>query len=244
MMISVVMPTFNEALNITSMIRETMKVISTNDEIIVVDDNSPDGTSKVVTDLQKEYSNLRLVTRVNERGLTSAIQKGIEESKGNIIVWLDCDMCQHPSYIPSVVAPIIENKADVVVGSRYVSGGGDARLVSNKFTVKVQVFLSWLLRMMTSIILCCRFADWSSGFIAVKKEVLHKNGALFGDYGEYFMILIYKAIKNGYRVIEVPYTLTARVHGYSKTATNLFGLVKRGRKYLWMIVRLRLGAFS
>ncbi|GAB4422232.1 MAG: hypothetical protein OHK0056_33130 [Bacteriovoracaceae bacterium] len=243
-MISIIMPTFNESLNISAMIHETEKVISIQDEIIVVDDNSPDNTSDVVKSLMEQYRNLRLITRINEKGLTSAIQRGIEESKGEIVVWLDCDHCQHPKYIPSILEPVLSHECDVSVGSRYVNGGGDSRLSSYKLTVKIQVFLSWFLRKMTSAILLCRFADWSSGFIAIRKEVLKKNGPLFGDYGEYFMILIYKALKNGYRVKEVPYILTAREHGYSKTATNIWGLIRRGRKYLWMIVRLRSGAFD
>ena len=238
-MISVIMPTYNEALNISEMIIQTQKCLNDSDEIVVVDDNSPDATADVVRECQKEFSNIKLIVRVDEACLTTAIQRGIDESSGDIVIWLDCDLSQPPSKIPQMVAPILEGTHEVVVASRYVSGGSDARRSAKSMTVHIQVFLSWLLRVITSWILGSSFADWSSGYIAIKKDVLKECCPLSGDYGEYFMELIYKALKKDFRVIEIPYSLTPRQRGYSKTATNLFGLIKRGRKYLFKIVKLR-----
>jgi len=238
-MISVVLPTFNEALNIEPLINEIQKYITLQDEIIVVDDNSPDDTAGIVKTLQKKFTNIRLVLRINEKGLTSAIQRGIDEAKGNIVLWMDCDLSMPPSKIPLLISQITENSFDISVGSRYVVGGGDVRFSSTKITVKIQVFLSWFLRMFTGIVLGVKFRDWSSGFIAVRAEALKEITPLNGDYGEYFIELIYRAHKKGFKIIEVPYTLTARERGYSKTATNIWGLVMRGRKYIAKVFSVR-----
>lgn len=239
-MISVILPTFNEALNIEDMVLEVRKYLSASDEILVIDDNSPDGTAAVVEELKKNDPSLRLVVRINESGLTSAIQRGIEESTGDIVIWLDCDLSQPPSKIPELVKEI-EAGNDVVVASRYVKGGGDIRGRSLNPTVMLQVFLSFSLRVMTSTVLMSSFADWSSGYIALKRKAIPDLTPLQGDYGEYFIVLIYRALKKGYRVTEIPYHLTARIKGKSKTATNVWGLVKRGRKYLYTVYKLRVG---
>jgi hypothetical protein len=143
-----------------------------------------------------------------------------------------------PAKIPELLATI-DAGADVAVGSRYVGGGGDARAVSLHLTV--QLMLSKVLSILGGWLLGCRFRDWSSGFIVLKRELL-EGYTLNGDYGEYFIDLIYYLIKRKKaRVVEVPYILTPRERGESKTATNFWGFIKRGRKYLSTIVRLRFG---
>jgi dolichol-phosphate mannosyltransferase len=238
-MISVVLPTYNEALNIEPLILEIQKFITLKDQIVVVDDNSPDNTSGIVKKLSEQFSNIKLIVRTNEHGLTSAIQRGIDESSGDVILWMDCDLSMPPSKIPALILEIEKNGFDVCVGSRYVPGGSDIRANSTKITVKIQVFLSWSLRMFTGVVLGVNFRDWSSGFIAVRTSSLKQITPLNGDYGEYFIELIYRANKKGFKIIEIPYTLIARERGYSKTATNIWGLVKRGRKYIAKVLSVR-----
>ncbi len=100
------MPTFNEAGNIEELILRVTKVLKKDFEIIVVDDNSPDGTAKAVKKLQKGKPFLRLVVRKNERGLPSAIRKGIDEAKGEIVSWFDCDLSMPPEKLPEMIAAL------------------------------------------------------------------------------------------------------------------------------------------
>ena len=88
-MISIIMPTYNEAGNIKELILRVEKELKKDFEIIVVDDDSEDGTGKIVSDLKKDNKYLRLITRKRERGLPSAIKRGIEEARGVIVSWFD-----------------------------------------------------------------------------------------------------------------------------------------------------------
>src|SRR3989338_10457938 len=99
---SVILPTYNEAENIIDLIKEIKKNIKYKKEIIVVDDNSPDGTSKLVKDFitKNKKSNVRLETRFKKRGLTNSIRRGIELAKGDVVVWMDCDFSMPPNVIP------------------------------------------------------------------------------------------------------------------------------------------------
>ena len=125
--ISVILPTYNEKDNIGLLIDEINSYLSNNQiEIIVVDDNSPDGTSKIVEEKQKTNPNIQLLCRENKKGLTSALNDGIAKSTGEILVWMDCDFQMPPSIVPELVEKIGDGY-DVAVGSRYVNGGKDLR---------------------------------------------------------------------------------------------------------------------
>ena len=234
--LSIILPTYNESENILLVIAAIEQTLELPYEIIVVDDNSPDLTWKIVAEYAQMHAQVKLVHRIDERGLTSALNAGIKHASGKYILWMDVDMSMPPDRIPALLAAI-ESGADVAVGSRYVKGGGDARAVN--FLLTVQLMLSKLLSILGGWFLGCRFRDWSSGFIVVKREFL-EDYALLGDYGEYFIALIYHLIKRRRAiVVEVPYVLTPRERGESKTATNLWGFVKRGHKYLRIMVRQR-----
>jgi dolichol-phosphate mannosyltransferase len=236
--LSIVLPTYNERDNIIVLLKELEEVLQLPFEAIVVDDDSPDGTWRAVEEYAHANPHVRLLRRINARGLTSAINAGIKMARGKLVMWMDVDLSMPPAKIPELLYAI-KSGADVAVGSRYVSGGGDARAVNAHLTI--QLMLSKFLSILGGWMLGCRFRDWSSGFIVVKREFL-TGYALTGDYGEYFIDLIYYLIKKrGARVVEVPYVLTPRQRGESKTATNILGLFRRGRKYLHTVWRLRFG---
>jgi dolichol-phosphate mannosyltransferase len=236
--LSIVLPTFNERDNIILLLQELEKVLRVPFEAIVVDDDSPDLTWKAVEDYARDHANVHLLRRINKRGLTTAINDGLKLARGRLLMWMDVDLSMPPIKIPELLRAI-DQGADVAVGSRYVSGGGDARAVNLHLTI--QLMLSKALSIIGGWMLGCRFRDWSSGFIVLKRELLDGYD-LNGDYGEYFIDLIYYLIKRKHaRVVEIPYVLTPRVRGESKTATNLWGLVRRGRGYLQTVWRLRFG---
>lgn len=234
--LSIVLPTYNERENVILLLAELERILPIPFEAIVVDDDSPDKTWQAVETFAKSRGNIRLLRRINERGLTSALNAGLKMAHGRLIMWMDVDLSMPPAKIPELLQAI-DKGADVAVGSRYVSGG-DARAVNPLLTV--QLMLSKALSILGGWLLGCRFRDWSSGFIVLKRELLD-GYELRGDYGEYFIALICYLIKQRRaNVVEVPYILVPRERGESKTATNLWGFFRRGHKYLRMIWRQRI----
>jgi len=244
-LVSVILPTYNEAGNIVDLITDINTSIRQPHEIIVVDDNSPDGTSGLVQELidSGRISNVKLETRVNDRGLTKSIQRGIDLAEGDTVMWLDCDFSMPPAKIPELLSKI-EEGYDISVGSRFVPGGRIKRgfgTEESRFTVFLSVILNLILR----ATLCWRFTDYTSGFIAIRKDVLN-NLRLRGDYGEYFIDLIYRVILRKHSFVEIPYVCASRRSGETKTAPNFAALFSRGWKYLWTMVKLqglRVGRF-
>lgn len=233
--ISILLPTFNERDNILRLIdalKTNLEEIS--HEIIVIDDNSPDQTWKIVAERAQTDPSVRLIHRIRERGLTSAYNRGIDEARGEILAWMDCDFSHPPEKISEMVA-LLNEQTQAVVASRYVTGAEDNR--GSFFSLPV--FLSWLLRWITGFYLRIHVRDTTSGYIVIYRTALDTIGALRGDYGEYFIDLVYRLIHHGYGVLEIPYQSVPREFGESKTATNIWGYARRGIKYLWTIVKLK-----
>lgn len=229
--VSVVLPTYNERENIVPLIRQLNRCMRWPFEALVIDDDSPDGTAEVVAALSREIDNVRLVLRKRERGLTGAIQRGIDEAAGDVVVWMDCDLSMPPEKVPELVASVLEDGADTAVGSRYVaggsaeSGGGDTRLV------RLQKGLTRRMNRFYARLTGADFHDWTSGFIAIRAPLI-KRIRLRGDYGEYFIHLVAELMRRGTKVVELPYRCVPRAHGESKTARGWFGFVKLGARYL------------
>ena len=122
--ISIVLATFNERENIAETIRSIFENLGDSAEVIVVDDDSPDQTWRLVEDLR--HPRVKLIRRVGTRGLASAFNRGILESRGAVVGWMDADMCMPPPMLPGMVGLL--DQYDVVVGSRYAPGGKDDRV--------------------------------------------------------------------------------------------------------------------
>ncbi|MCX7940385.1 MAG: glycosyltransferase, partial [Endomicrobia bacterium] len=121
-------PTYNEVDNIEIFIKQVFEVLP-DCKLLVVDDNSPDGTSEKVAQLQKEYKNLYLLTRYEKPGRGYAGIEGFKKSLelgGDIIVEMDADLSHSPYELPKLIEPLIKNNdVDIVIGSRYIPGGKD-----------------------------------------------------------------------------------------------------------------------
>jgi dolichol-phosphate mannosyltransferase len=233
-LISIILPTYNEAENIIPLIKEIDKTVKDKKEIIVVDDNSPDGTSNVVKEYAKKHKHVKLETRYHDRGLTNSIQHGIHVSKGDIIVWMDCDFSHPPSVIPSLLKKI-EEGYDVAVASRFVAGG-KAKSEGPRDSL-IGIILSNILNFFMQFLLGNKFYDYTSGFVAVKR-VVFQNITLRGDYGEYFIDFIVRVFRQKFRVVEIPFISQSRRAGESKTGGNLLDYIARGRKYIIVVIRL------
>ena len=234
-----VLPTYNEAENIKPLIDSIVEALEKDlYETIVVDDDSSDLTWKVVDDMIKtgKYPHLRLERRLKDRGLTKSIWRGIELAKGDAVGWMDCDFSMPPKYLP-VLLSLINAGYDVAVGSRFLLGGnwrGEAKDPGDTF---LAVALSRSMNIFIQMCLDHRFKDYTSGFVVARKEVFDKI-KLRGDYGEYFIDFIYRALKLDYHVVEVPYRWIPRIAGYSKTGSTLREYFRRGWKYIATTLRL------
>jgi dolichol-phosphate mannosyltransferase len=239
--VSIIMPTYNEAGNVGDLIRESVDFVRQSGvskiEVIVVDDDSPDQTWKVATETCCSGAQIRVIRRREDHGLTASLNEGIAAARNEVIVWLDCDFSQPPEMIPPMLS-MIGQGFDVAVNSRYMPGGGEAR--SGKGGA-LQLYLSRRINWILRFLLDSSFYDYTSGFVAVRREVFN-DMKLRGDYGEYFIDFIYRVLCDSrYRVCELPYIMQPRRSGESKTGSNLFHFMKRGRKYLTTIVRLLFG---
>ena len=238
--VSIVMPTYNEGGHIQDLIQETSRALMNagyeNYEIIVADDNSPDLTWQKASETGGvDQTHIRVLRRMENHGLTASIWDGIVCSNNEVIVWMDCDFSHPPEKIPQMLYMIGEGY-DVVVNSRYTIGGGEDRAGKGG---PLQLFLSKLLNWGVRFMLTPSFSDYTSGFIAVRRNVLEEF-PLRGDYGEYFIDFIYRVIQSRhFRVCELPYFAVARRSGESKTGSNFFQYARRGWKYLLVVLRLR-----
>ncbi len=237
--VSVLLPTYNEKDNIIPLIDELIGLLKNREfEIIVIDDDSPDETWRYVQEKEKEDKRVHILRRIGKRELTSALNDGIAKAEGDVVVWMDSDF-QHPPFKVIELLAALEMGYDAAVGSRFSFGGKDFRKIKRHLSsvMVIQGYLSRLISLVTSLLLRSSFRDWTSGFIAIKRDILINN-KLKGDYGEYFMLMMHDVLKADYKVLEIPYSLNHRKSGYSKTATNFRVLFFRGVKYLWILFKL------
>jgi dolichol-phosphate mannosyltransferase len=235
-----VLPTYNERANIGPLIEGILAHAITPHLVLVVDDNSPDGTGEVVEEMAARYNTpemtrVLLLRRVSEKGLTSAIQAGIDAAihthHAAIVTWMDCDLSMPPADVPRLVQCALDG-ADMAVGSRWIVGGAD---MAHGFMARS---LSWIINYSATLLISHQMHDYTSGFIAARAPLLQEL-RLNGDYGEYCIDLLGRALRAGYRVREVPYICVPRRAGESKTGVNLWDYLVKGRKYVATIWRLR-----
>ncbi len=207
MKLSLVIPTYNEKENILELILELEKEFDQNKinaEIIVVDDNSPDGTGKILENLRTKYQNLKVIYRQEKLGLSSAVIEGFKVAEGDIFGVMDADF-NHPIEKINEMYQIIMRNTDLVIGSRYVKGGRIEgwnlyrKVLSKGATLLARVFVN--------------VKDPMSGFFMIKKElIINKEINPKG-----FQILLELLIKtNCKNTIEIPITFTNRTVGKSK----------------------------
>ena len=218
---SIILPTYNERENIpiiTWLIFDMAEKNNLDVELIVVEDNSPDGTGAVVKELQRIYGNDKIVLleRPGKMGLGSAYMDGIKKCTGNYVILMDADFSHHPKFIPQFIEVQQKTKCDVVTGTRYRKGGGvygwDLR---RKLTSRVANFIA-------SFLLNPKHAsDLTGSFRLYKKKVLEDIMSNVKSKGYVFqMEVIVRAEKMGYSIKEVPITFVDRVFGESKLGAN------------------------
>jgi dolichol-phosphate mannosyltransferase len=222
-MLSIVIPTYNEKENLPVLLERIFYVFSKNKisgEVIIVDDNSPDGTGLLANSLQKKYPGLRVIHRKGKLGLSSAVLEGFRLAKGDVLGVMDADLSHPPEKIPEMLEAI-QKGADIVIGSRYVKGGGiEGWSAYRKLQSRVAVLLA---RSFTSV------KDSMSGFFLVKKSCLKENLDPNG-----FKILLEILVKADCKKIrEIPITFVNRRKGKSKLGGNeIFSYIQNLFRYL------------
>ncbi|HEY4221285.1 MAG TPA: polyprenol monophosphomannose synthase [Myxococcota bacterium] len=226
----VCLPTYNERTNLESLVDEILRTAPV--DILVIDDNSPDGTGRVADLMAEREPRITVLHRPGKLGLGTAYLAGFAEGlrRGyRFLLEMDADFSHQPRYLPQLARAA--EHADLVIGSRYVDGGGTenwglARRMLSKGG-------SWYAR----TVLHAPFRDLTSGFKLFRREVLEAvDLATITSAGYAFQIeLTYRAYKRGFRIQEVPIVFFEREAGRSKMST---GIVVEGVTKVW---RMRFG---
>lgn len=208
--LSVIIPVYNEKENIEEVVRRTEKTLGNNTfELVIVDDNSPDGTGKIVKQLNEVYGNLKLMHRSNTLGLSSAILAGFERSNrgSHIFAVMDADLQHPPELLFKMYREILKGN-DLVIASRYVTGGGiSAWSLRRKIISRLANLVAHVLLPETRII-----SDTMSGYFMIKRSVLANTK--FKSVG--YKILIAILVKGNYNNLsEIPFLFEPRKNGRS-----------------------------
>ncbi len=223
--VSVILPTYNEADAIVKNVIHICRVLKKRKfEVVVVDDNSPDGTAQAVRELNNPK--VRVIVRTTNRGLGLSIGEGIRQTKGNIIIGMDADGNHDPEDMPNILKHLTGD-IKLVVASRFKGSGG---------------MKGW--RMLPTFLFNAMFRlfglpiwDNTSGYYGVHKTDLERLGLrrIYYGYGDYHLRLVFYAKQAGWKMVEVPTTYQARLGGTSKS--KLVNMALSYTKEAW---RLRL----
>lgn len=227
----VMIPTYNEKENIRELIRQIFNLKIKNLQIVVVDDNSPDGTWKIVKEISKKNKNVNLLLRKTDKGRGAAGRDGFIyclKHGADIIVEMDADMSHEPKYIPKMIDEL--RNADMVLGSRRVEGAVEVgRSMFRRFiTLGANLY--------TKLMLGIKVNDCNSGFRCFKRKVLQEiNVEKIESKGPAIVQeVLFKAHLKGFKIKEIPITFVDRTKGKSK-----LGIPQLATGYL-MVMKLKI----
>lgn len=209
--LSIVVPTFNERENIprlVDMLRVALAGVSW--ELLVVDDNSPDGTSEVAKNIAASDSRVRCVRRVGRRGLAGACLEGILASQAQFVAVMDGDLQHDESLLVPMLERLRSDTANMVVATRYADGGSAEGLSSPR---------AWGSLMATRLarrLLKIELSDPMSGFFMVRREVVEKIAPRLSTQGFKVLLDIVATAGDSLRIAELPFTFRRRLYGESK----------------------------
>ena len=213
----VCLPTYNERENLEAMLRALQPL---GVRVLVIDDNSPDGTGEIADRLATELDIVSVLHRERKEGLGPAYLAGFRRALADgaeQILEMDCDFSHDPADVPRLIAAC-EAGADLALGSRYVAGGGTANWGLGRRVV------SWGGSFYARVLLGVDVHDLTGGFKCYRRRVLETiDLAAIHSKGYAFQIeTTYRALRNGFRVVEVPIRFTDRTEGHSKMSRTIF----------------------
>jgi dolichol-phosphate mannosyltransferase len=231
--ICVCLPTYNERENLEAMVDRLGEVLGPDGIVLVIDDSSPDGTGEIADRLAAERGWVHVLHRPQKEGLGPAYLDGFRralELGAELILEMDCDFSHDPADVPRLIAAAED--ADLVLGSRYVPGGGTRnwgalrRLISRGGSLYAQLLLGVPIRDLTGGFKCYRRAVLET----IDLDAIHSKGYAFQ------IETTYRALRAGFRVVEVPIVFVDREVGGSKMSRSIV------LEAVWKVPALRLGS--
>ena len=228
---SIILPTYNEKESIIELIEVLSLLLEKKGldfEIIVVDDDSPDGTGELVKERYPDSKNITCIIRKDERGLATAISLGILNASGDYILLMDTDFNHDPMQVPDIIGLL--SKCDIVSGSRYITGGG-------MLGPRYRYWGSYLFNLFIKSAIGLDTTDNLSGFLVFKKDIL-KNfdiDKIFYGYGDYCIRFLHRAKQLNLKIIEVPALYKLRYDGSSKTNFLIHSI-----EYLLAVIKIKI----
>jgi dolichol-phosphate mannosyltransferase len=228
----VIIPTYREKENIEAIIR-AISSLPVPFDILVIDDNSPDGTAAIVKEMQPSFPNLHIIERSGKLGLGTAYITGFKwalERDYSYIYEMDADFSHDPRDLIRLFKACDEDGADLAIGSRYISG---VNVVNWPLS---RVLMSYMASIYVRLITGMRIMDTTAGFKCYRKEVLEKiKPDQIKSVGYGFQIeMKFTAWKMGYKIVEVPIIFTDRKFGSSKMTGGIFN------EALWGVLRMKM----
>lgn len=213
--LSIVLPTYNERDNIPELIRRldaTLGDIAW--EVIVVDDNSPDGTAKLARDIAAHDPRVRVIRRIGRRGLSGACVEGMLASSAKFVAVMDADLQHDESLLPRMYDLLNGDEADLVVASRHAQGGDVGSGLS-----KIRSWGSDFANSLARTFLHVRLSDPMSGFFMIRREEVERLAPKLSAQGFKILLDLVASAKGSLRIKELPFTFRKRLHGESKLDT-------------------------
>jgi len=222
--LSVIVPTFNERDNVTTLFRRLETALAgVPFEVVFVDDNSPDGTWQVVRALARDDSRVRCIRRIGRRGLSGACIEGILASGAPCVAVIDADLQHDETQLPKMLKLLQAGEFDLVLGSRYVEGGS-----AESFN-RQRAGASALATEVAKRVLRVKIADPMSGFFMIRRDKFEQLAPQLSTQGFKILLDVVATARGHLRVKEIPYTFGPRLHGESKldsmVALDFLGLV-------------------
>jgi len=222
--LSVIVPTFNERDNVTTLFRRLEKTLAGIPfEVVFVDDNSPDGTWQMVRALSREDSRVRCLRRIGRRGLSGACIEGILASGAPYAAVIDADLQHDETQLPKMLALLQGGEFDLVVGSRYIEGGS-----ADSFN-RQRAGASALATEVAKRALQVSIADPMSGFFMIRRDRFEQLAPQLSTQGFKILLDVVATARGTLRAKEIPYIFGSRLHGESKldsmVALDFLGLV-------------------
>tara|TARA_Y100000590_G_scaffold188684_1_gene215014 strand:- start:78 stop:776 length:699 start_codon:yes stop_codon:yes gene_type:complete len=225
---SIILPTYNEKKNIILLINKIISILKNfkSYEIIVVDDNSKDNTYNICKKRFIKNKRIKVLLRKKNKSLGSSILYGINKSVGKKIIVMDTDFTHDPNLIIKFLQ--ISNNVDMVIGSRFCSGGS---MINKK-----HYYASLIYNIFLRIVLRTQVQDNLGGYFCIKRNIIHKVNSkkIFYGYGDYFFRLIFYLLKKNVSIIEIPTMYNLRYKGSSKS-----NFIKLFIMYSYETIKLR-----
>ena len=208
-MVSIVLPTYNEKDNVSLIVDKINQALKgIKHEIIIVDDNSPDGTYDIAKEISKTNKTIHPYKRTNDRGLSSAVVKGFHLARGDYLFVMDADMQHDENILPQLIDGL-KNGSDVAIGSRKTKGGG----IENWSLIRR--FISWGATMLAKIVLPQGVSDPMSGYFGITQKYFQEIVDQINSRG-FKILLEVLAVSKRKNIVEVGYVFKPRIHGESK----------------------------